>query len=217
MLRPGRYSFGGVNVDTLHLHEYRLDGHCTLIPDGTLSGTATETSAVWTRPVTYRLANGSWTASGHLAFYLDHSDFRGALFDPFLFHLDVMRVLPRATPRPRSPTPNAIGSAGRDEGAGRAESDSEEEEAWQAVGGWWQTAAGGAGASGADGAARRPGASRTAATGGSCAQMPVAGNGQEPSCPSAPSQALSKQLDAFGFAGSWGRIKHLRLVRQSRS
>lgn len=136
-LCPGDFYFSGVNVDTQHAHAYQLDGTCVLHADGSLTGGAEERSNVWNQPAIYRLGNGRWSADGHLSFLLEHSDYRGELFDPFLFHLDMSRALPppvtaqRANRRDTRRTPAPAPAPGSD--------DDDEEEAWQAVGGWWKT------------------------------------------------------------------------------
>ena len=66
---------------TKELHEYELDGTCTLHGDGTLSR-AQEKSTVWSRPAVYRMTCGTWTPGGGLTFHLEHSDYRRGLFDP---------------------------------------------------------------------------------------------------------------------------------------
>jgi len=135
-LRPGHYTFSGVNIDTLHMHAYQLDGSCKLLADGTLCGHAQETSAVWSKPAVYSLANGTWTASGHLVFELTHSDYRADVFNPFLFHI----YLARALPPPLQSTPNCRGPPApkqQQEEEGDGEDGSA---AWQAIGGWWKTA-----------------------------------------------------------------------------
>ena len=158
-LAPGDYRLSGVNVDTKELHEYELDGTCTLHGDGTLSGEAQEKSTVWSRPAVYRMTCGTWTPGGGLTFHLEHSDYRRGLFDPFVFHLD-LRVAASTTRRGRT----------------AVERDDEEDrmDEWEAVSGWWKT-----------------------------------GDNDEES----DHTDADRQCRRPVYSGSFGRIRHLRMIR----
>ena len=181
-LRVGRYRFSGVNVDTLHAHEYTLSGECELLADGSLAGHAEEESRVWSAPCEYTLEQGRWSAGGHLSFCLAHADHRGLIFNPFEFSLDFLRAGGEAR-------------GGEARGGGPGDED-EEAEVWDAVGGWWRTADD-------DTAAQ----TRPLASAGSPRRRghaASAGRDQTTRQPAATAGA---------FAGSFGRIKHLQLVR----
>ena len=125
-LVAGRYTFEGSNVDTVHMHVYKLSGICTLEADGSIcDGTATEESAVWKTPVSYLLANGRWAPSGELSFLLVHADERSKWFDPFYFELVV--------------APKTHGGGGRRSSGAKAE-DHNRQPCWEATSGWWNTA-----------------------------------------------------------------------------